>query len=113
MVRTTLAAAPTDVSPACEAVIEQLPPESDVKVVPLIEHVEDDVEKLTGYEFPALLDATNVWVPPVPVMVVGAVKVMICCPAEIVMLRATSAAATYELSPFCDAVIVQRPAANG
>ena len=60
IVRTTLAAGANEELPACEAVIEQLPRERAVRVVPLIEHVEEDVVKVTGYELPALLVATNV-----------------------------------------------------
>ena len=59
-VRTTLVAGPIAVFPACEAVIAQLPRERAVRVVPLIEHVEEDVVKVTGYELPALLVATSV-----------------------------------------------------
>jgi hypothetical protein len=57
--------------------MEQVPSETTVRVVPLIEQAGDVVVKVTGYELPALLVATKVCGLLVIVIAVGWVKVMV------------------------------------
>jgi hypothetical protein len=57
--------------------MEQVPAETTVRVVPLIEQAGDVVVKVTGYEPPALLVATKVCGLLVIVIAVGWVKVMV------------------------------------
>ena len=65
-------------SPAWFAVIEQVPAEMTVNVVPLIEQAVDVVEKVTVYMLPAELVATRVCGADETVTPAGAVKVIVC-----------------------------------
>ena len=78
ILRTTLLAAAVVVSPAWLAVIEQVPADTTVRVVPLMRQAADVVAKLTGYEGPAELVATRVCGVDESVTAVGGVKVMVC-----------------------------------
>ena len=58
--------------------IEQVPADTTVRVVPLMRQAADVVAKLTGYEGPAELVATRVCGVDEAVTAVGGVKVMVC-----------------------------------